>query len=167
MSKVVQANITLGFLVVHKVDKVIPLPTVVTHAAANGMFSSLVGALTNPSQPPVAIILSGTGPFTVFAPTNAAFTSLNNELAPGGIASVSAANLTKVLQYHVVSGNILASSLSNNLQVTTLLSQNFTVNLPPPSMKDANGRVSNIIKTDVQCTNGIVHVLDKVLLPTL
>ena len=93
--------------------------------------------------------------------------ALNTELAPGGIAGVSASNLTKVLQYHVVSGNILASSLSNNLQVTTLLSQNFTVNLNPPRIKNANNRISNIIKTDVQCTNGVVHVLDKVLLPTL
>jgi uncharacterized surface protein with fasciclin (FAS1) repeats len=69
---------------------------------ANPNFTSLVGALTGAGQPDFVTILSGTGPFTVF-PTNAAFTALNTELAPGGIASVSAANLTKVLQYHVVS----------------------------------------------------------------
>jgi uncharacterized surface protein with fasciclin (FAS1) repeats len=103
------------------------LPTIVTHALANPNFTSLVGALTGAGQPDFVTILSGTGPFTVFAPTNAAFTALNTELAPGGIASVSAANLTKVLQYHVVSGNILAATLTEGQIVTTLNTQTFTV----------------------------------------
>jgi uncharacterized surface protein with fasciclin (FAS1) repeats len=167
VSTVVKADLNKGFVVVHKVDKVIPLPTIVTHAIANASFTSLVGALTSPGQPDFVTILSGKGPFTVFAPTNDAFKSLDAELAPGGIASVSAANLTKVLQYHVLSGNVLASSLKNKLEVTTLLTQKFTVTLPPPAITDANKRVSKIIATDVQCTNGVIHVLDKVLLPTL
>jgi uncharacterized surface protein with fasciclin (FAS1) repeats len=154
-------------IVVHKVDKVIPLPTVVTHATANSSFTSLVGALTAAGQPDFVSVLSGAGPFTVFAPTNDAFTSLNTELAPGGIAGVSSSNLTKVLQYHVVSGNVLASTLKNDQVVTTLLTQNFTIKLPPASIKDANNRISKIVATDVQCINGVIHVLDKVLLPTL
>jgi uncharacterized surface protein with fasciclin (FAS1) repeats len=114
-------------------------------------------------------ILSGTGPFTVFAPTNAAFTALNTELAPGGIAAVSAANLTKVLQYHVVSGNILAASLTEGQIVNTLQTpQKFTVLLSGGAkIKDVNNRISTIVATDVQCSNGVIHVLNKVLLPTL
>jgi uncharacterized surface protein with fasciclin (FAS1) repeats len=172
VAKVVRPNIRFGRNVIHIVDKVIPLPTIVTHAVANSNFSSLVGALTSAGQPDFVTVLSGTGKFTVFAPKNSAFASLNTELAPGGIASVSAANLTKVLQYHVVGGtNVLASSLVNNQVVTPILApaQTFTIQLPAsgPQIKDASNRISKIVATDVQCTNGVIHVLDKVLLPTL
>jgi uncharacterized surface protein with fasciclin (FAS1) repeats len=148
---------------------VINLPTIVTHATANSNFTSLVGALTKPGQPDFVSILSGTGPFTVFAPTNDAFTAFNTELAPGGIAGVSAANLTKVLQYHVVSGNILAASLTEGQIVNTLQTpQKFTVQLAGGAkIKDVNNRISTIVATDVQCSNGVIHVLNKVLLPTL
>lgn len=160
------ANILASNGVIHVVDNVIGLPTVVNHAIANPNFTSLVGALTSAGQPDFPTILSGTGPFTVFAPTNAAFTSLDAELQPGGIAGVSAATLTTVLQYHVVSGNVLSSSLTNNMTVTPLAGGNFTIGLTGGAkITDANNRVSNIIATDVQASNGVVHVLDKVLLP--
>lgn len=167
VSNVTTPNVIATNGVIHIVDAVIGLPTIVTHATANPNFSSLVGALTGAGQPDFVTILSGTGPFTVFAPTNAAFTSLDAELAPGGIAGVSAANLTKVLQYHVVSGNVLSTSLINNQTVSTLQTpQTFTINLSPARITDVNARVSNITATDVQCANGVIHVLDKVLLPT-
>lgn len=166
VSKVITPNIMASNGVIHTVDAVIGLPTIVTHATANSNFSSLVGALTSAGQPDFVSILSGTGPFTVFAPTNTAFTNLNTELAPGGIAGVSSSNLTKVLQYHVVSpANVLSSTLTNNLSVTTILGQNFTVNLSPARITDVNARVSNITAVDVQCSNGVIHVIDKVLLP--
>ena len=172
VSKVITPNIRFGRNVIHIVDKVIPLPTIVTHALANPNFSSLVGALTSPGQPDFVTVLSGNGKFTVFAPVNQAFTNLNTELAPGGIASVSAANLTKVLQYHVVgNANVLASTLVNNQIVTPILipAQTFTILLPAPGpqIKDASNRISKIVATDVQCTNGVIHALDKVLLPVL
>lgn len=157
--------------VIHIVDKVIDLPTVVTHAAANANFSTLVSVLNRSGEPNFITALSGTGPFTVFAPTNAAFTALNTELAPGGIAGVSAANLTKVLQYHVVSpANVLAASLTEGQIVTPILTpaQTFTIQLSGgPKIKDARNRISNIIITDVQCSNGVIHAVDKVLLPLL
>jgi len=167
VANVTTANVIATNGVIHIVDAVIGLPTIVTHATANSNFSSLVGALTSAGQPDFVSILSGVGPFTVFAPTNAAFTSLDAELAPGGIASVSAANLTKVLQYHVVSGNVLSTALTNNQTVATLQTpQTFLVNLSPARITDVNSRVSNITATDVQCSNGVIHVIDKVLLPT-
>lgn len=160
------ANILASNGVIHVVDNVIGLPTVVNHAIANPNFTSLVGALTGAGQPDFPTILSGTGPFTIFAPTNAAFTSLDAELQPGGIAGVPAATLTTVLQYHVVSGNVLSSSLTDNMVVTPLAGGDFTIGLTGGAkITDANNRVSNIIATDVQASNGVIHVLDKVLLP--
>lgn len=157
--------------VIHIVDKVIGLPTIVTHATANPNFTSLVGALTSSGQPDFVSVLSGTGPFTVFAPTNSAFTALDTELAPGGIAGVSAANLTKVLQYHVVSpANVLAASLTEGQIITPILTpaQTFSIQLSGGAkIKDANDRISTIVATDVQCSNGVIHAIDKVLLPLL
>ena len=169
VAKVTTADVMASNGVIHVVDAVINLPTVVTHATANANFTSLVGALTKAGQPNFVSILSGTGPFTVFAPTNDAFTAFNTELAPGGIAGVSTANLTKVLQYHVVSGNILAATLTEGQIVRTLQTpQTFTVQLAGGAkIKDANNRISTIVATDVQCSNGVIHVLNKVLLPTL
>ena len=171
VATVTTADVMASNGVIHVVDAVINLPTIVTHALANKNFSSLVGALTGPGQPDFVGTLNGAGPFTVFAPTNAAFTALNTELAPGGIASVSAANLTKVLQYHVVGGaNVLAATLTEGQMVTPILTpaQKFTIQLTGGAkIKDANNRMSNIIITDVQCSNGVIHAIDKVLLPVL
>lgn len=169
VAKVTTADVMATNGVIHVVDAVINLPTIVTHATANANFTSLVGALTKAGQPDFVSILSGTGPFTVFAPTNDAFTAFNTELAPGGIAGVSSANLTKVLQYHVVSGNILAASLTEGQMVSTLQTpQKFTIQLAGGAkIKDVNNRISTIVATDVQCSNGVIHVLNKVLLPTL
>jgi uncharacterized surface protein with fasciclin (FAS1) repeats len=171
IATVTTADIMASNGVIHIVDKVIDLPTIVTHAAANANFSTLVSVLNRSGQPNFITALSATGPFTVFAPTNAAFTALNTELAPGGIAGVSAANLTKVLQYHVVSpANVLAASLTEGQIVTPILTpaQTFTIQLSGGAkIKDINNRISNIIITDVQCSNGVIHAIDKVLLPTL
>lgn len=168
VANVTTPNVIATNGVIHIVDAVIGLPTIVTHATANSNFSSLVGALTSAGQPDFVSILSGAGPFTVFAPTNAAFTSLDSELSSsGGIAGVSSTNLTKVLQYHVVSGNVLSNTLTNNQTVATLQTpQTFLINLSPARITDVNSRVSNIAATDVQCSNGVIHVIDKVLLPT-
>ncbi|HLF53016.1 fasciclin domain-containing protein [Flavobacterium sp.] len=167
VATVTTADVTASNGVIHIVDKVIGLPTIVTHATANPNFTSLVAALTSAGQPDFVSILSGVGPYTVFAPTNAAFTALDAELAPGGIAGVSNANLTKVLQYHVANGNVLAASLTEGQMVSTLLTpQTFTIQLTDGAkIMDVNNRLSNIIATDVQCANGVIHVLDKVLLP--
>ena len=154
--------------VIHIVDKVIGLPTIVTHATANDNFKSLVGALTSAGQPNFVSILSGMGPYTVMAPTNDAFAALNIELAPGGIATVSPANLTKVLQYHVANGNVLAASLREGQKIATLQTpQEYTIELMGGAkIRDARNRISTIVATDVQCSNGVIHAINRVLLPT-
>ena len=168
-SKVTAADVKASNGVVHVVDQVIGLPTVVTFAVSNPDFSTLVQALTRPDlSTDFVSILSGAGPFTVFAPTNAAFSALLTELGASSLNDIDAATLEKVLTYHVVGGNILAESLSNNQVVGTLNGDSFTIHLMSGAqIMDANDRTSNIIATDVQGSNGVVHVIDKVILPTL
>ncbi len=164
---VTTADIEASNGVVHVVNGVIGLPTVVNHAIANPGLSTLVAALTRDDQPDFPSILSQNGPFTVFAPTNAAFGDLLVELGLSGLGDVPGATLTSALQYHVVAGNILSASLMNNQQVTTLEGSQFTVQTPASGAQilDESGRTSVIVGVDVQATNGIVHVLDTVLLP--
>ena len=167
---VVTADVQASNGVVHVINGVLALPTVVNHAIANPNFSVLVQALTREDQPDFAGILSGTAssPFTVFAPTNTAFTSLLTELNFSGLGAIPQAVLENTLKYHVVTG---ANVLSTNLvagSVTTFQGQSFTVGLTGGvKITDATGRVSNVVATDVQASNGVIHAIDKVLLPAL
>ena len=171
VSTVTTANISASNGIIHIVDNVIGLPTVVTHALANPNFSTLVAALTRDDQPDFAGILSGTesAPFTVFAPTNAAFGSLLTELGANSLNDINQSTLENTLKYHVVAGaNVLASTLTNNQMVTTFQGQSFTITTTGGAkITDANGRMSNIILTDVQASNGVIHAIDKVVLPNL
>jgi uncharacterized surface protein with fasciclin (FAS1) repeats len=173
ISEVTTANISANNGVIHIVDAVIGLPTIVDHAVANSNFSRLVGALTSAGQPDFVSILSGTGPYTVFAPTNSAFTDLDAELAAIPLVPT-AEQLTSVLQYHVLNGNVLSSDLPTVISgssagfVTALNEQQFEISLNGGAkIIDANSRNCNIVATDVQCSNGVIHVLSKVLLPNL
>ena len=167
---VTTADVDASNGVVHVVDKVIALPTIVNHALNNQNFSTLVAALTRADLGvDYVTLLSGAGPFTVFAPTNDAFTALLTELGAANLAAIDAVTLNKVLQYHVVSGaNVLAATLTEGQQPTTYQGGKFTIGLSGGAkITDLNNRVSKIIITDVQGTNGVVHAIDKVLLPTL
>lgn len=169
VSTVTQTDIGASNGVIHKVDAVIGLPTIVTHAAANPNFSTLVAALTRSDMPNLVGILSGTAnsPFTVFAPTNDAFGALLTELKLANLAAIPTATLENTLKYHVVAGaNVASTDLPASLQVTTFQGGKFTITTTGGAkITDANSRVSNIVATDVQCANGIIHVLDKVILP--
>ncbi|RAR48926.1 fasciclin domain-containing protein [Flavobacterium lacus] len=167
VSSVVTPNIIASNGVVHVVDAVIGLPTVVTFAAVDANFSALAGALT--AQGLVSTLQSTTtppSPFTVFAPTNAAFAALDAEI-PGVVASLTSAQLTSVLTYHVVAGaNVLSSTLTQGQVVTTFETGTLTVGLTGGAkLTDERGRITNIVAVDVQAANGVIHVLDNVLLP--
>lgn len=169
-SQVTTADLDASNGVVHVINKVIVPPTVVNQALNNPNFSTLVAALTRSDLGVDYVsVLSGAGPFTVFAPTNAAFASLLTELGASSLNDISADVLNKVLQYHVVSGsNVLSTQLTDEQVVPTFLGQNLTIDLTGGAkIKDAAGRVSNIIATDVQAANGVVHAIDKVILPQL
>ena len=178
VSTVTTANVLASNGVIHIVNGVIGLPTIVTHAAANPNFSTLATIVTSTAtngngfgdQTAVATALTTNAtPLTVFAPTNAAFAAAT---APGGFAATATpAQVSTVLQYHVTgAGNVLAASLTNGQVIPTVTSpvQNLTVNLTGGAkLIDTTPTASNIIVTDVQCANGVIHAVDKVLQPTL
>ncbi|PTX62171.1 putative surface protein with fasciclin (FAS1) repeats [Kordia periserrulae] len=166
------ADIDVDNGVIHAVNSVISLPTVVTFATADSTFGSLVAALTRENTFTYVATLSTTGspaPFTVFAPTDQAFADLVAELdGVNSLADIPTATLEATLNTHVVAGsNVLSTSLMNDMMVSTL-GDSFTINTTGgATFTDLNGRTGNIIVTDVQAVNGVIHAIDKVILPNL
>lgn len=158
-TKVTSADVQADNGVVHVIDKVLLPPTVVDIATANSNFSSLVAAV---SRAQLVETLQGDGPFTVFAPTNAAFTALLADLGVASMEEIPLETLTNVLLYHVVSGNVRSTDLSDG-DVSTLNELNV-LTVSTDGGVSLNGDV-NVIATDVQGTNGVVHAIDKVLSP--
>jgi uncharacterized surface protein with fasciclin (FAS1) repeats len=133
--------------------------TIVDIAAGNADFSTLVGAVKTAG---LAETLSGTGPFTVFAPNNAAFA----KLPAGTLASLTPAQLTPILTYHVVSGEVMAKDVKAG-KVKTVNGEELTINVDggKVTITDAKGGTVNVIKTDIVGSNGVIHVIDGVLMP--
>lgn len=173
VSTVTTADVLASNGIVHLIDGVIGLPTIVTHAVANPNFSTLAAVVTSTggaygNQSAVATALTtNTTPLTVFAPVNAAFTAA---LAPGAWANgATATQITKVLQYHVTgAGNVLAATLTQGQVIPMITSpvQNTTIDLVGGAkIKDTQNISANIVVIDVQCANGVIHAVDKVLRP--
>ncbi|MCB9185108.1 MAG: fasciclin domain-containing protein [Flavobacteriales bacterium] len=168
-STVVTTDVDASNGVVHVVDAVIGIPKIPTFAIANPDFSILVQALTRSDLTTnYATFLEGDGPFTVFAPTNDAFAALLTELNAQSLNDIDAATLEAVLTYHVVAGaNVLAGDLTEGQTVTTAQTGTFTISLAGGAkITDGAGRETNIIATDIQGSNGVVHAIDRVLLPS-
>ncbi|MEX0995803.1 MAG: fasciclin domain-containing protein [Flavobacteriaceae bacterium] len=169
ISDVATADIPAANGVVHVVDAVIDLPTVVTFAVADPTFSNLVAALTRPDQPDFVSVLTtpnGTSPapFTVFAPTNQAFADLLVELGVSSLGDIDGPTLTAVLNMHVIAeANVRAEDLVDG--TVTTLGGDITIDATNATITDPNGRISNIIVVNVQAANGVVHAIDKVILP--
>jgi len=164
MSTITSTDIQASNGVVHLVDKVL-LPAdkdIVATASALPDFSILVEAVVAAG---LVTTLQGTGPFTVFAPTNAAFAALLTELGVSKAELLAnTALLTKVLTYHVVSARVLKAEVPVNTAITTVQGQTFTIN-SSLVITDQNMRTSNITAADVFTSNGVIHVVDKVILP--
>ena len=131
--------------------------------AQSGEFSILIAAL-QAADPAVIQTLSGKGQFTVFAPTDAAFVSLLGELGVTADQLLSnKALVTQVLLYHVARGERDSADVISSSRIRTLnrgfLFQSGGV------LTDANGRTANIIAVDIPASNGIIHVIDRVVLP--
>jgi transforming growth factor-beta-induced protein len=157
-TNVTAADVDVRNGVIHVIDKVLLPPSVVDHALLNESFSILVQAVVKAG---LVETLSGNGPFTIFAPTNAAFEALFAQLGISGIADLTADQLIPILTYHVVSGNVRSSQLTAGSVAT--LNGNIEIRLSPsPSINNT----SDIIATDVQGSNGVIHVIDEVLLPS-
>lgn len=145
--------------------------TIVETAVGNPDFSTLVAAVTAAG---LVDTLSGEGPFTVFAPTNAAFAALPAGTVDTLLKPENKPTLTKVLTYHVVAGKVKAADLvaainahGGSYTVTTVSGDTLTATLSHGSVKltDESGGVSTVTATDLKQKNGIIHVIDKVLLP--
>ena len=170
ISSVVAADIVASNGIVHVVDEVIGLPTVVTFAVSNPALSTLVAAMTTEGlSVDIVSILSSTdepSPFTVFAPTNDAFGSLLAELELNALGDIPVDILEATLGTHVApEANVRSTDLVDGMSVNTI-SSTITVSLSDGAkLIDSGGRESNIVAVDIQAYNGVVHVIDNVLLP--
>lgn len=133
---------------------------IVDTAAANESFSTLVAAV---KAAELVEALKGEGPFTVFAPTNAAFEALPEGTVENLLKAENKEKLQAVLTYHVVPGNIMAADIADGeTEVTTLQGTTLTVT------KTADGVTvddANVTSTDIKTSNGVIHVIDAVVLP--
>ncbi len=172
VSSVSAADILAVNGVIHKVDAVIGLPNIVTFATADPNFSTLVSALTRSDLTTDFVGVLSTdsatapAPFTVFAPINDAFNRLLTELNLASLSEIDEPTLDVVLKYHVVGGaNVLDSNLTDNLTISTL-SGDITADITGGArLTDSTGRVSDIIATNVQANNGVIHAINNVILP--
>jgi len=141
----------------HAKDKK-PAKTVVEIAVGADDFSTLVAAVKAAG---LAEALSGEGPFTVFAPTNAAFEKLPDGTVATLLKPENKDKLAAILKYHVVAGKVMAADVKPG-EVETLNGDKFTV-----AVKDGKVMVdeATVVKTDIVGSNGVIHVIDSVILP--
>lgn len=169
-AKVTQADVSASNGVVHVINDVLmpPAGNLVEMAQADTNFSLLVAAVLRASQgaTDVAQVLSGAGPYTVFAPTNAAFRAAGFNTA-ADIQAADPATLAGILTYHVLSGRVFSSDLADGQQAATVNGGNVTIGLSSGATITGNGNASaaNIIRANIVATNGVIHVIDQVLLP--
>jgi uncharacterized surface protein with fasciclin (FAS1) repeats len=132
--------------------------TIVGTAVNNKDFSTLVTAV---KAAELVDTLNGDGPFTVFAPTNAAFDKLGEDTIKAVLADK--AKLTSILKAHVVKGNVMAADVVKmDGQEVETLNGKFTIKVKDGKVWVGNAQVT---KTDIKCKNGVIHVIDTVLMP--
>lgn len=176
-AKVVKADLACSNGVIHVIDAVLlppadaktgeqkaataatPLPSIVETAVGNEDFSTLVAAVKAAG---LVDTLAGEGPFTVFAPTNEAFAKLPKGTVEGLLKPESKDKLTAVLTYHVVSGKVMAADVLKIKSAKTVQGGALTVSSSDEGVM-ING--AKVVKADIQCGNGVIHVIDSVLLP--
>jgi len=170
--QVTTADISADNGVIHRIGRVLnpPVGNIVQTAVASGL-DSLVKAVTRattaPGGDPALAGTLGSATLTVFAPTNAAFTQLLGALSLTDINQIPIGTLLAVLRYHVVGGRAFSSDLTNG-SLPMLAGGNTTVSLTSGATIRGNGNggnASNITATNIVCRNGVVHLIDRVLLP--
>jgi|TARA_X000000950_G_scaffold187981_1_gene227345 uncharacterized surface protein with fasciclin (FAS1) repeats len=135
-------------------------PSIVELAAGNDDLSTLVAAVKAAG---LVGVLSGDGPYTVFAPTNAAFAKLPEGTVESLLKPENKDQLTAILTYHVVSGKVKAADVVKLDSAKTVEGSSVTITATDAGVKvDA----ANVIMTDIAASNGVVHVIDSVLLPS-
>ncbi|MFA6814646.1 MAG: fasciclin domain-containing protein [Patescibacteria group bacterium] len=131
--------------------------TIVDIAVSNPNFSTLVTAL---QKADLVEVLAGEGPFTVFAPTNEAFAKIPEETLNEILADKE--QLTQILTYHVVAGKVMAEDVVSLTSATTVQGGDLAIEVMGNSVMVNN---ANVIQTDIEASNGVIHVIDTVLIP--
>jgi len=134
-----------------------PLKDIVDTAVDAGSFTTLVAAVQAAG---LVETLKGEGPFTVFAPTDEAFAALPAGTVEGLLADIPA--LTDILLYHVVAGKVMAADVANLTSATTVQGSDLAI-----VVEDGKVMINgvNVITTDIETSNGVIHVIDAVLIP--
>jgi transforming growth factor-beta-induced protein len=167
-AKVIITDIETSNGVIHVIDSVLLPPaedamtgkTIVDVAVADGRFKTLVAAVTAAG---LVDTLKGAGPFTVFAPTDEAFTKLPAGTIDTLLMPENKQKLTDILLYHVVSGKVMAADVVKLTSAKTVLGKDVTI-----TVKDGKVFLNDtvqVIITDIEASNGVIHVIDAVLLP--
>jgi uncharacterized surface protein with fasciclin (FAS1) repeats len=132
------------------------MANIVETAISAGTFNTLVAAVKAAG---LAETLSGPGPFTVLAPTDEAFAKLPAGTVEGLLKDIP--NLTAVLTYHVIAGKFMAADVIKLASAKTVQGQSVTI----ASINGVNVNGANVVKTDIETDNGVIHVIDAVILP--
>jgi uncharacterized surface protein with fasciclin (FAS1) repeats len=169
-AQVVQADVQASNGIIHVINKVLmpAVGNIVQAAQGNANLSYLVAAVLRASEGStnVAAELSAAGALTVFAPTNQAFINANFATVDA-IRQADPATLANILTYHVIRARVLSTDLREGAMPATLNGGTVTISLSGGAKVRgrANTSASNIIAADIITTNGVVHVIDQVLLP--
>jgi len=155
----VLASLMLSLVLILGVSANAEEQDIVGIAAGSEDFSILVAAL---QKAELVEALQGEGPFTVFAPTNAAFESLLGALGITAEDLLGQPQLADVLLYHVVSGKVMSTDLQNGMMAETLGGQKITVDLTDGVKINTSG----VTTADIEASNGVIHVIDSVLVPS-
>ena len=131
---------------------------IVATAIAAGSFTTRVAAVQAAG---LVDTLKGEGPFTVFAPTDEAFAALPEGTVEELLKPENKAMLTAILTYHVVPGKVMSGDLSNNMMATTVQGSDVTIMTEGGVMVEE----ASVVNADVETSNGVIHVIDKVILP--
>merc|ERR1712195_346732 len=139
-------------------------PTIVDIAVATPDLSTLVTAL---KAGKLVDTLSGAGPFTVFAPTNEAFAALPTGVLANLLKPANKAQLVDILTYHVHAGKVLARDITNTQLISTLEGNDLKANVTSAGsiIIDAAGSIAKVTTADILAANGVIHIIDAVLLP--
>jgi transforming growth factor-beta-induced protein len=134
---------------------------IVDTAVSDGQFKTLVAAVKAAG---LVETLKGDGPFTVFAPTDAAFAKLPSGTVEFLLKPENKAELTNILTYHVVPGKMMAADVVKKKTIKTLQGKRVKVKVEGEKVMINN---ANVLKTDIETSNGVIHVIDTVLIPKL
>lgn len=132
---------------------------IVDTAASNSDFSTLVAAVKAAG---LVDTLKGDGPFTVFAPTNDAFAKLPAGTVENLLKPENKDQLVKILTYHVVAGEVYAKDVVKLNKAKTVQGDSIVINVSGGAVKADN---ANVVKTDIKTSNGVIHVIDQVIMP--